>query len=163
MEAWRHAMIHTVRTQSANAHFQALVRLLDQDLQGRYPHLQAEFDQHTILESLDTVLVAYDDDTPAGCGCFTVYDAEVMEIKRMFVHPAYRGRGIAQRILRELEAWATVLGYQVALLATGIKQPEAIRLYEQSGYRQVERYGIYQDMPQRVCFRKDLTAPSLPR
>jgi GNAT superfamily N-acetyltransferase len=74
----------------------------------------------------------------------------------MYVLPEYRGMGIAQSVLQELEKWAAELGYQYCVLETGMKQPEAIRLYEKSGYHQIPNYGQYENVATSVCFRKEL-------
>jgi putative acetyltransferase len=77
-----------------------------------------------------------------------------MEVKRMFVVEEKRGQGIASKVLIELEKWAKELHYEKCILETGVKQPEAIRLYEKSGYRRIPNYGQYKDVAASVCFEK---------
>jgi GNAT superfamily N-acetyltransferase len=91
-----------------------------------------------------------------GCGAYRPLDEDVAEVKRMYVEPDFRGRGISRRILAELEAAARQAGYQAIRLETGIMQPEAIRLYETAGYRRIGNYGYYKDDPRSVCFEKAL-------
>jgi GNAT superfamily N-acetyltransferase len=91
-----------------------------------------------------------------GCGAFRPLNGEVAEVKRMYVEPAFRGRGISRRILAELESAARRAGYKTVRLETGTRQPEALRLYETSGYRRIENYGFYKDDPRSVCFEKAL-------
>lgn len=79
-----------------------------------------------------------------------------VEIKRMYVPEAGRRRGLARRILRELEAYAVVAGAKRAVLETGDQQPEAIALYESSGYLRREPFGYYADSDGSVHFTKDL-------
>ena len=74
----------------------------------------------------------------------------------MFVLPEYRGRGIASAVLSELEAWARELGYTRCILETGKKQPEAIRLYQKSGYTIIPNYGPYEQVENSVCMEKAL-------
>ncbi len=74
----------------------------------------------------------------------------------MFVHQNYRGQGIAVSILKELEKWATALGFEIAVLETGKKQPEAIRLYQKSGYQFMPNYGQYEGIENSVCMKKSL-------
>ncbi|KRF16840.1 acetyltransferase [Nocardioides sp. Soil797] len=78
------------------------------------------------------------------------------EIKRMYVAPAGRGRGIARRMLAHLEQTAAAGGAEVAILETGMMQPEAIALYETSGYLPVDGFGHYRDSPLSRCFAKRL-------
>jgi len=80
----------------------------------------------------------------------------VAEIKRMFVRPERRGRGIARSILSELETWAGELGFLECILETGLKQPEAIELYRKSGYETIPNYGQYEGVENSVCMRKSI-------
>ena len=77
-----------------------------------------------------------------------------MEVKRMFVPQEQRGKGIASRILKELESWAAELGYKKCILETGEKQPEAIALYKKNNYVVIKNYGQYVDVESSVCFEK---------
>ncbi len=74
----------------------------------------------------------------------------------MFVRPEIRGKGIAFEILTELEKWATELNFTSSILETGYKQPEAIRLYEKSGYALIPNYGQYEGVENSVCMKKNL-------
>ncbi len=69
------------------------------------------------------------------------------EIKRMYVVPAAQRRGFARAMLAHLETTARDSGADVLVLETGMEQPEAIALYESSGYTPVEGFGIYRDEP----------------
>lgn len=146
------------RDTSSNGDFRQLVMLLDQDLNGRYGALQATYDQYNTIELLNTVVVAYVDGQPVACGAFKPYDAATVEIKRMFVRPELRGKGLARQVLRELESWAQELGFSQAVLETGRKQIEAMGLYQKNGYHQIENYGQYRGVENSVCFAKSLTA-----
>ena len=77
-----------------------------------------------------------------------------MEVKRMFTLPESRGKGIATKVLNELENWASELGYAKCMLETGKRQPEAVRLYQKNGYKQIPNYGQYINMDNSVCFEK---------
>lgn len=80
----------------------------------------------------------------------------VAEVKRMFVPPRERGRGHARRLLAFLEESARTDGVERLVLETGLVQPEAIALYEATGYTPVEPFGHYADSPLVRCFGKDL-------
>ena len=84
------------------------------------------------------------------------YQSATAEIKRMFVRENVRGRGIAGEILVELETWAKEIGYSECILETGVKQPEAIRLYEKSGYEIIPSYGQYLNVANSVCMKKSI-------
>ncbi len=104
-------------------------------------------------------LVAYVDGVPLACGGWRVNGADA-EIKRMFVVPAGRGRGLARRILAALEASIRDAGIDRAILETGTKQPEAIALYTSSGYTGIPGYGIYAAEDDCRCFGKLLNVPA---
>jgi putative acetyltransferase len=76
----------------------------------------------------------------------------------MFVDGARRGQRIGSAIVRGLEAWASELGYHAAVLETGDRQPEAVRLYEACGYAEIPAYGPYAALPNSICMRRRLAA-----
>ncbi len=99
---------------------------------------------------------------PVGCGAVRPLHGGppgVAEVKRMYTVPAARGRGVSRAILVCLEAEAVGLGYRRVQLETGLRQPEAIRLYETAGYHRIPSFGQYQGDELSVCFAKDLPAP----
>jgi GNAT superfamily N-acetyltransferase len=83
-------------------------------------------------------------------------EAGLGEIKRMYVVDGHRRRGLSRLLLAELEATARAAGLGRLRLETGYAQPEAIALYETSGYRPVEKFGVYRDEPGARCYGKTL-------
>lgn len=148
--------MHITRTNNENKDFRALIRELDLELLGNYGALQAEYDKYNKIDLIDTVVVAYDHNVPIGCGCFKKYDETTVEIKRMFVKKDQRGKGISRKVLQELEKWAKEKEYRYAVLETGIKQTEAIGLYQKSGYFRTENYGQYTGNENSLCMKKEL-------
>ena len=102
-------------------------------------------------------VVAYEDGLPIGCGAICPLEPGIGEIHRMFVEREARGRGIARRILDELERIAPELEYRAIRLETGTRQPYAIKLYEKAGYDRIAPYGQYRNDPLSLCFEKRLT------
>jgi GNAT superfamily N-acetyltransferase len=108
-------------------------------------------------------VIVFDGDDPVACGAIRRHDAESAEIKRMWVRPGARGRGLARLVLRELEATAAARGYRALVLETGLRQPEAIALYESHGYTTVPNFGFYKESALSVCYRKELDGtPGVP-
>ncbi|MFG1898392.1 GNAT family N-acetyltransferase [Micromonospora zamorensis] len=95
-------------------------------------------------------------DRAVACGGLQSLDAETGEIKRMYVRPAYRGRGIARQLVAALEECAFRQGHSVVCLETGTYLPAAIALYTSCGYEQIPVYGEYVSNPFSVCFAKRL-------
>jgi putative acetyltransferase len=104
-----------------------------------------------------TFIVVRDDDGAAvACGGIARFDGERAELKRMYVVPEQRGRGLGRRILVELETEARRLGYVGVVLETGDRQPEALGLYESSGYARIPCYPPYDSRALSLCFEKRL-------
>jgi GNAT superfamily N-acetyltransferase len=103
-------------------------------------------------------LVGRLDGVPMSCGGWRLVPGEagLAEIKRMYVAEAYRRRGLARVVLAELEATARAAGVTRIRLETGHRQPEAMALYESSGYTRIDNYGIYREHPASTCFAKNL-------
>ncbi|MFJ6199698.1 GNAT family N-acetyltransferase [Micromonospora sp. NPDC092111] len=91
-----------------------------------------------------------------ACGGIQSLDADTGEVKRMYVRPAYRGRGIARQLLAALEELAFQQGHSVVCLETGTYLPAAVGLYTSCGYQPIPVYGEYADNPYSVCFAKRL-------
>jgi GNAT superfamily N-acetyltransferase len=87
--------------------------------------------------------VAYLDGRPVGCGGLKAVDAELGEIRRVFVDESARGHGIGRRLMEALERHATGLGYRRVRLNTGNRQPEALALFRAAGYADVEDFNGY--------------------
>ena len=149
-------MITTKRTNSDDEHFRQLVVALDADLAIRDGEDSSFYAQFNKIDMIKHVVVAYARDEPAGCGAMKEYSLEAMEIKRMYVPPHMRGQGVASLILKELEAWCKELGYRRCVLETGIRQPEAIGMYQKNGYQIIPNYGQYVNVDTSVCFEKEL-------
>lgn len=149
-------MLQLTRTTSENPDFRALVQLLDQDLAERDGAEHAFYAQFNKIDKINHAVLAYLDGTPVGCGAFKEFTTELVEIKRMFVQPTNRGQGVAPAVLAELERWAQEMGYAGCVLETGKKQPEAIRLYQKSGYALILNYGQYVGVENSVCMQKAL-------
>ena len=116
----------------------------------------AEVDPAEFLPPEGLFLVAEVDGVPAGCGAWRVYPPGGVEIKRVYVEPAFRRRGLAQAIMAELERTAAQAGHRAVVLNTGNRQPEALALYADLGYVPVPGYGVYACSPGAVFLGKDL-------
>jgi ribosomal-protein-alanine N-acetyltransferase len=144
------------RTDSQHPDFIKLVSELDADLAIRDGDEHAFYAQYNHVARIKHVLVAYHKGIAVGCGAIKELDDSTMEVKRMYVLPAFRGKGIASLLLAGLEGWAKELGYSRCVLETGIRQPEAIGLYKKKHYISIPNYGQYIGIENSVCFEKKL-------
>lgn len=136
----------------------ALLGELDTDLAERYGDsdepVHAEADQFLPPDGL--FLVASVDGEPLACGGYRRYDEHTAELKRMFVRPAGRRRGLARRLIAELEQAAKDAGYTQMWLETGLPQHEAMQLYAGAGYEPIAKFGQYAWAPDQRCYGKSL-------
>jgi putative acetyltransferase len=95
-------------------------------------------------------------DPAVGIAALALRADTTAELKRVFVAPSARGRGIARDILRSVEDFARSQGVSAIRLETGVAQPEAISLYEKVGYHHIPRFGQYVDDESSVCMEKPL-------
>lgn len=149
-------MAHLKRTDFEDPDFIALVKLLDADLAVRDGEEHAFYAQYNKIDKIKHVVLAYENGKPLGCGAIKEFEPSTMEVKRMYVLPEGRNKGIASQVLAELESWARELAYTRCILETGLKQPEAIGLYRKNGYQQIPNYGQYAGVENSVCFEKVL-------
>ena len=135
----------------------ALIHQSDALMQSLYP---AESNHLVDIESLAAFnvhfLVAREHGRALGCGAFVLGDAGQAEMKRVFVAPAARGKGIARALMEALEREAAQRGVTLMQLETGIKQPEAIALYRKLGYAERGPFGTYKPDPLSLFMEKRL-------
>ena len=142
-----------IRTNSDNPDFKMLSALFDDylvDIDGEEKDFFAFYNN----VQLDTVLVIYENSEVVGCGAFKKFDEHTAEIKRMFVHPNHRNKGIAKFVLTELELWANDLGFTSFILETSPKLTSAIAMYEKTGYQLIPNYGQYIGVENSICMKK---------
>ena len=149
-------MINLVKTNSDDRDFIELVKKLDSELGERDGSDHSFYSQFNKIDKIKLVVLAYENETPLACGAIKEFDTTTMEVKRMYVTPELRGKGIAAKVLLELESWARELSYTKCVLETGKRQPEAIRLYEKCEYVRIPNYGQYIGVENSVCFEKKL-------
>ncbi len=138
----------------------SLIESLNAELQGTYAEPGAnhfQLDPGEVAEGRGTFLVVYREGTPIGCGALRVLDGETAELKRMYVSPALRGKGLGRRLVAALEAEARALGVRRLVLETGVRQTAALALYRATGFRPIPLFGEYCLSPKTsVCLGKDL-------
>lgn len=154
----------TVAAESARTgDAERLLRSAEDELRARYPDYEPTPMQPEVIEPDDAALfVARIEGVAVGCIVGLPWSeneegiAPTAELKRLWVRPEVRGRGIAKALLTQVETWAHGTGYQSVVLETGIGQPEALRLYPRCGYGQIVCWGEYAEDEVSVCFAKPL-------
>jgi GNAT superfamily N-acetyltransferase len=148
--------LEILNTDSKNIDFMKLIKLLDDDLNERYGELQKQYNKHNQVDYINDVVIIYMDEVPVACGAFKEHNIDAIELKRIFVKKENRRQGLSKLIISELEKLGRSKEYKYALLETGIKQHEAINLYENTGYEIIENYEPYIGNVNSVCMKKGL-------
>jgi GNAT superfamily N-acetyltransferase len=136
-----------------------LIRALSEELAQRYDYVDdgsGNFSPEDALTPRSVFLIGRLGGRAVACGSFRRLEDDTAEIKRMFVVLECRGRGYATAILTELERLVRQDGYAAVRLETAERQPEAIHLYERSGYERIPNFGIYANSKRSLCFEKRL-------
>jgi GNAT superfamily N-acetyltransferase len=138
-----------------------LVERVQQEYVRRYGGRdEAAVDPAEFEPPVGSFLVAEVAGVPAGCGGWRVHgypgEPGTVEVKRVYVEPAFRLRGLAQLLMAALEADAAAAGHRAVVLNSGNRQPEALALYTALGYAPVPGYGIYAGIPGAVFLGKRL-------
>ncbi len=97
-------------------------------------------DEEAMAPGAGAFVLATSDGDPVACGGVQAISPGLGEIKRMWVHPAWRGAGLGARLLRHLEQVAAGIGHRTIRLDTNGTLVEAIAMYERAGYRHIGRY-----------------------
>ena len=158
-------MVRIVRTSLSTPDARALERACSRDIMVRYgsDEPEEELDAAPFEPPTGAFVVAHlevdgGERAPVGCAGIRAVpgERETCELKRMFVVPEARGRGIARALLEWLEEEAVALGYTTMWLETGTEQPEAIALYESHGYAPIAGFGRYRGEPKSRSFGRSL-------
>ncbi len=148
------------RAELAAESSQVLIAALNAELSAMYPEPGANhfgLKPAQVAGSSGVFLVASLNGTPVGCGAVRLIDAATGELKRMYVAPAARGKGLSKQLVAALEAEARMLGAKRLVLETGIRQLAALALYRGAGFQPIPLYGEYLVSPETsVCLGKDL-------
>jgi putative acetyltransferase len=138
---------------------QRLIAALDAGLAELYPPEQ-RFGPNLKAQHLEggrgMFLVARAAGHAVGCGAIRLLDVTTAEVKRMYVEPSQRGKGVGMAVLARLEAAAAQLGARRLVLETGTHSPEALALYARAGFTQIDCWGEYATSPTSVCLEKNL-------
>ena len=148
-----------VQTITDNLDFQFLVKFLDAELFERYPETQDQFDDINKKIQDAIAVIGYVNNNPVCCGCVKIEDT-IAELKRMFVKREHRGKGYSKNIVIELERICKQKNIEKIILETQIRQPEAISLYKNMGFKECDKFAPYIDNEMSICMEKNLTKAS---
>ena len=153
-------MISIARAELTAETSRALIAALNAELSAMYPEPGANhfgLKPAQVTGQSGVFLVVSLNGTPVGCGAVRLIDAETGELKRMYVAPSARGKGLSKQLVAALEAEARALGAKRLVLETGTRQHAALALYRGAGFHPIPLYGEYLVSPETsVCLGKQL-------
>ena len=131
---------------------------MDAELAPRYADVRALRGPRRAVDpaSVRVTYVAYDGERPIGTASLRFAHGE-HEVKRVYVAPTHRRLGLAARLLDALGTWALDAGVRRIVLQTGIRQPDAVALYQREGWQPIEPFGEYVGDTISLCFSKELS------
>lgn len=142
-----------------------LLYALDEEIQARYDKPVKDFvlklDREEVAPGHGALVVAWADEKAIGCGAVRLIDAQTAELKRMYIVPEYRRKGLAGAILRFLEYRACALGATQIVLETVIDPPAAAALYRAAGYEEIPKFGPYVGSEISFCMGKNFERPKV--
>ena len=146
------------RTDGKDKDFIENCRLLDLDLERRVGKKidRGKYRKYNQLGEIQEAIVVYEGCKVVGGGAIRRYDDENIELKRVFVHTEYQGRGIGSRLVSLLIEWAAELGYRRMILETGELLAESCAVYKKLGFKVIPNYGPYVNMEESLCMAKPL-------
>ena len=144
-----------IESNTADPLFLQLEKLLDEELHREFPGEMGQYTRHNKFNTPIKTILIFEKDIPIACGAIKELGDHI-EIKRMFVHPSQRGKGISKLMISELKKLGKKLGYEYAILETGIKLNKAVSLYQSSGYQSIPNYGPYTHLESSICMKKEL-------
>ena len=146
--------IRFVTAQSAD--FRALAAQLDAYYFTLVGDIQLQYAEPNRPENMNALLVAYEDAMPVACGAWKAVDDRTAEIKRIYVQPQYRRRGLATALIRALEEDVLRCGRHKLILETAVDTTSAHELYLSLGYRLRDYYGSPAGADNCMCFQKEI-------
>ena len=114
------------------------------------------FIPYNLSQSIEDVLIVYDDVVAVGCAGLKSYSDDAVEIKRVWVEPTYRGKHIAAQMMDLLEERAKERGFRKIILQTRPIMQDAVKLYESRGYTLIDNYPPYDKLDGAICMAKML-------
>lgn len=115
-----------------------------------------KYKKYNHLDTMDYVIVAYDEEKPVGCAALRKYSDEDIEVKRVFVREDYRGKNIGGMLIENLISYSKNLGYARMILETGEFLKASVRLYLRYGFERIQNYGAYVDMSESLCMGRSI-------
>ena len=141
----------------SSADFRALAAKLDAYYFTLVGDLQLQYAEPNRPENMSALAVAYDGETPIACGAWKAIDGDTAEIKRIYVEPECRRKGVATALIRALEHSIAATGRRKLILETAVDTTGSHQLYLSLGYQIRNYYGSPAGAENCLCFEKEIS------
>ena len=143
-------------TKELHKDFEKLNRMLDDAYYERFGEIALKYRPYNTLEGIEDFFITYDEEKPVACGCFRKITDKTVELKRVYVLPDYRRRGIANALVGNCEAIAREQSFKYMRLETGVEMLEAIQMYKKRKFVFIENYEGFAGDEICCCMQKEL-------
>ena len=150
-------MVRWIITDRNDTDFNALCQRLNEELVRKLSGSADPISSRAnATDDFGSVLLGKDGKVPVACAALRPFSEDTVELKRMFVSPKWRRKGLGKAILQKCEEMARQENYRYIVLETNILLPDARSLYEKAGYARIDSYGPYAFLKETLCMGKAL-------
>ena len=147
--------MESVITNEKDERFIELVKELDNEYFQIHGDIVRKYDEYNDLDDPHIVILALNWGKPIACASFRLFDKDTIEIKRVYVKRRYRRKGIAYKLVKQLEKLAIEENFRYSVIETGKDNTAAIRLYEKMGYETIDNFGFFEGDDLCICMKKE--------
>ena len=136
--------MESVITNEKDERFIELSRELDNEYFMKLGDIVKKYEEYNDLTDPHIVILALNWGKPIACASFKLFDKDTIEIKRVYVKKRYRRKGIAYKLVKQLEKLAMEENFKYAVIETGRDNEAAINLYKKLDYEIIDKYGFFE-------------------
>ncbi len=147
--------MESVITNEKDERFIELVKELDNEYFQIHGDIVRKYDEYNDLDDPHIVILALNWGKPIACASFRLFDKDTIEIKRVYVKRRYRRKGIAYKLVKQLEKLAIEENFRYSVIETGKDNTAAISLYKKMGYETIDNFGFFEGDDLCICMKKE--------
>ncbi|AMK16185.1 GNAT family N-acetyltransferase [Methanobrevibacter olleyae] len=147
--------METVLTNEKDERFIELTKELDKEYFQIYGDIALEYQEYNDLKDPHIVLLLLNWTRPIACASYKLFDKDTIEIKRVYVKRRYRRKGIAYKLVKQLEKLAIEENFKYSIIETGSENYSAINLYKKLDYEIIDNFGQFKGDDLCICMKKE--------
>lgn len=145
----------TTISNEKDVRFLKLVEELDYGYYKRIGEELKKYEKYNEFKNPHTVILLLDNTKAVACASYRVFDEESVEFKRVYVKKEYRKKGIAYKLIKELEKDVINRNFKYSYIVTGKNNYAAIKLYEKLNYFETDKFGQFKNDNTVICMKKE--------